>query len=130
MAQKVILVDDLDGSERNVTTIHFSVDGEAYEIDLSPSNLRMLRQAMQPFTEAARRVGGKQQPQQPPTGNAKDRGDKDRRAARMRAWAKDNGFDLPAFGRIPNEVIEAYREAHGSHIYNGAPVRQINSATG
>ena len=69
MAQKVILVDDLDGSDRDVTTITFSVDDDVYEIkiDLSPSNLARSRQAVQPFTAAARRVGGEQQP---PTGKA------------------------------------------------------------
>ena len=120
MAQKVILVDDLDGSERDVTTIQFSVDGDTYEIDLSPSNFNRLRQAVQPFTVAGRRVGS----QQSPASNerscaAKGRADgkRDGRAARMRTWAKDNGYEVPAFGRIPKEVLEAYHEAHGSDIY-------------
>ena len=125
MAQKVILVDDLDGSERDVTTIQFSVAGDTYEIDLSPPNLTKLRQAVRPFTAAARRVGGEQQP---PTG--KGRRESDGRAARMRAWAKNNGFDVPAFGRIPRAVVEAYHEAHGRDIYNSARRDRVGSVVG
>jgi Lsr2 len=128
MAQKVILVDDLDGSEHDVTTIQLSMDGDTYEIDLSPSNLARLRQAVQPFTTAGRRVGA----QKSPTSRRRSRGAKDvaagkrdGRAARMRTWAKDNGYDLPAFGRIPNEVVEAYHEAHGREVYIDAGLGRV-----
>ncbi len=39
MAQKVMLIDDLDGSE-GAETIKYSVDGQDYEIDLSEKNDR------------------------------------------------------------------------------------------
>jgi Lsr2 len=129
MAQKVILVDDLDGSEHDVTTIQLSVDGDTYEIDLSPSNLARLRQAVQPFTVAGRRVGTRKSPTSMGRSRAaKDvaAGKRDGRAARMRAWAKDNGYDLPAFGRIPNEVVEAYHEAHGREICTGAGLGRVS----
>lgn len=29
-----------------------------------------------------------------------------------RAWAKANGIDVPARGRIPDEVLEQYKAAH------------------
>jgi hypothetical protein len=129
MAQKVILVDDLDGSEHDVTTIQLSVDGDTYEIDLSPSNLARLRQAVQPFTTAGRRVGTRKSP----TSKGRNRaandmpaGKRDGRAARMRAWAKENGYDLPAFGRIPKEVLEAYYEAHGREIHVGAGLDRVS----
>jgi hypothetical protein len=136
MAQKVIIVDDLDGSEHDVTTIQLSVDGDTYEIDLSPSNLARLRQAVQPFTTAGRRVGTRKSPtsngrsraaKDMAAGKAKDTaaGKRDGRAARIRAWAKDNGYDLPAFGRIPNEVVEAYHEAHGREIYIDAGLGRV-----
>ena len=128
MAQKVILVDDLDGSERGVATIVFSVDGDSYEIDLSPSNLAKLRQAVRPFTEAARQVVD----EQPLNGKGRSGGGRrdDGRAARMRAWANDNGFDLPALGRIPKEVVEAYHEAHGTDIYQGSRLGRVGSIVG
>lgn len=33
--------------------------------------------------------------------------------ATVRAWAKDQGIDVPPRGRVPAEVIEQYRQAHG-----------------
>ena len=56
MAKKVIVVDDLDGSEGDVVTHRFAIDGEYYEIDLCPQNLQDLRAALEPFVRAARRV--------------------------------------------------------------------------
>jgi hypothetical protein len=129
MAQKVIMVDDLDGSEHDVTTIQLSVDGDTYEIDLSPSNLTRLRQAVQPFTAAGRQVGTRKSPTSKGRSRAANNvaaGKRDGRAARMRAWAKDNGYDLPAFGRIPNEVVEAYHEAHGREIHIGAGLGRVS----
>ena len=31
----------------------------------------------------------------------------------MRAWARKNGYDVAERGRLPAEVTEAYRDAHG-----------------
>ena len=33
--------------------------------------------------------------------------------AQVRAWARANGWDLPARGRIPQEVLAAYEHATG-----------------
>lgn len=61
MAQRTIttLVDDLDGTDLergSGETIRFGVDGRAYEIDLSDDNAAALREALQPYTEAGRRI--------------------------------------------------------------------------
>lgn len=32
-------------------------------------------------------------------------------AAEVRAWAKENGFDCPPVGRVPNAVVDAWRQA-------------------
>lgn len=40
-------------------------------------------------------------------------GDKGRPDAKtVRAWAKDNDVDVPAKGRIPDDVLDAYTQAH------------------
>ena len=60
MAKKQItqLIDDLDGSViDDGTTIHFSVEGRAYEIDLSSDNAKKLREAFEPFVSAGRPLG-------------------------------------------------------------------------
>ncbi|GAA1766149.1 Lsr2 dimerization domain-containing protein [Streptomonospora arabica] len=31
----------------------------------------------------------------------------------VRAWARENGMDVPSRGRVPDEVVAAYKRAHG-----------------
>lgn len=33
--------------------------------------------------------------------------------AAVRAWARENGLDVPARGTIPADVVDAYKAAHG-----------------
>ena len=60
MAQKVRvdLVDDIDGTDAT-QTVPFTVDGAAYEIDLSDDNAARLREEFAPFIAAGRRTGGR-----------------------------------------------------------------------
>lgn len=57
MAQRVevILVDDLNGEPAD-ETVQFSLDGAAFEIDLTAENASTLREAMHPFVQAGRKV--------------------------------------------------------------------------
>jgi hypothetical protein len=59
MAKTVVvkLTDDFDGGDAD-ETIHFSLDGRSYEIDLNSGNAARLREAMKPFMEKGRSVGG------------------------------------------------------------------------
>jgi hypothetical protein len=58
MAQhvSVLLVDDLDGSVAD-RTVTFALDGRRYEIDLNADHERLLRAALEPFIDGARRAG-------------------------------------------------------------------------
>jgi hypothetical protein len=97
MAQKVqtVLVDDLTG-EPATETVQFGVDGRHYEIDLTKDNAKHLRAELKAYVRAARPVA--------PPKRAEE-------AARIRAWAKENGYDVAPRGRIHREVVEAYRQA-------------------
>ena len=54
---KVIIVDDIDGTEGDgIVTHRFSLGSDFYEIDLCPQNLLSLRAALEPFVSAGRRV--------------------------------------------------------------------------
>ena len=53
---RVILVDDIDGSEDDVRAVTFALDGKSYEIDLSAANFAELEAALRPFVGAARPV--------------------------------------------------------------------------
>jgi hypothetical protein len=55
MAQKVMLIDDLDGSE-GAETITYTVDGQEYEIDLSEKNAQKFRSALQTYIDVSRLV--------------------------------------------------------------------------
>lgn len=113
MARRIVhqLVDDIDGTLLEVgdgETVHFSLNGTAYEIDLTNAHAEELRAALEPYIQAGRRAsagGGR------PTAPR-------RRAARnsdvgeIREWAKKNGFKVSERGRIPADIMDAYRAAN------------------
>ena len=112
MAKKVTVtfVDDLDGEATADETVEFSLDGVGYEIDLSSKNAAKLRNDLKPWIEAGRRVGGRQRPR--PAGSGRGRASTDRQqSAAIRQWARRNGYDLSARGRIPADVIDAFHNA-------------------
>jgi hypothetical protein len=110
MAQKVqvILVDDLDGGEAE-ESVSFSLDGVTYEIDLSSANAEALREAIAPWVGHARRTGGRaargRATGRPRAAAKADLGD-------VRAWARENGYQVSDRGRVSAEVMSAYDEAH------------------
>lgn len=119
MAQQVSveLVDDLDGGP-GAETVHFALDGFAYEIDLSAAHAAQLREAVAEFVAAARRGargrgavrvrrGRRGRPPRvgPPAAAATDRA----LMTEMREWARANGFPVSDRGRISREVHDAFR---------------------
>src|SRR5581483_3802762 len=104
MAQRVVvtLFDDIDGGEAT-ETVSFGIDGRAYEIDLSADNAEKLRNALAPYLAAGRR--------QSRSGKVYRRTSVAPDPAAVRAWAQSRGMDLPARGRIPKHVYEAFAEA-------------------
>jgi Lsr2 len=111
MAQKVqvILVDDIDGGTAD-ETVSFSLDGVAYEIDLSDSNAAKLREVFAPYVGTARRVGGRAAAGRPRTRRARSG---DSHTEEIREWAKANGHQVSERGRIAANVVQAYEKAHG-----------------
>lgn len=111
MAQKVniVLVDDLDESPAD-ETVSFALDGRQYAIDLNTKHARQLRDALAPYVAHATSVSGR----------ARSGGRRGRRssgavgpsASDVRAWARDNGWNVPDRGRVAAEVREAYDAAH------------------
>ncbi|MFG1919580.1 Lsr2 family protein [Micromonospora sp. NPDC048898] len=113
MARKVItvLTDDLDGGKAD-RTVEFSLDGVAYTIDVSDENAGVLRKTLDPYINAGRRIGrgpveSARSIRRPgrPTGAGMDR--EQNRA--IREWAVKNGYKISERGRIPVEVVEAYK---------------------
>ena len=108
MAQKVkiILIDDIDGGEAD-ETVRFGLDGVQYEIDLSETHASELRSALSDYVGAARR--GNQSKQRSSASGASS--SRNQEAARIREWAKENGYNVSARGRVNGEIVEAYRAA-------------------
>lgn len=101
----VTITDDLDGTKA-ATTVQFGWKGATYEIDLSKKNAAALDKALAPYVDAARKVRG---------GPSARRTRRTRAAATarggqsaIRAWAKQNGYDIADRGRIPAEVVSAF----------------------
>lgn len=55
MAQRIVLSDDLDGSEP-AFTVSFGLDHETYEIELTQDHIDQLWAIFEPFVKAARRL--------------------------------------------------------------------------
>jgi hypothetical protein len=113
MAQKVkiILVDDLDGGSAD-ETVRFGIDGASYEIDLSNENASKLRDSLKEYVSAARKSSSRGQ-QQPRARAASGGSSRNSESAKIRQWARDNGYSVNSRGRIQAEIQEAYRKANG-----------------
>jgi Lsr2 len=112
MAQKVqaLLVDDLDGSDAD-GTVSFSVEGADYEIDLSASHARQLRDALAPYIGVARRGGNSGRAQ---TGRKTIQAAPD--PTEVREWARTQGIDIKARGRVAANVIAKFKAATAVEI--------------
>ncbi len=114
MAQRVnvILVDDIDGDDA-AETVTFGLDGVDYEIDLNERNAEALRNALARYVEAGRRATGRKGAGRGRRGQrVASGGSAGPSASDIRAWARENGWDVPERGRVAAEVREAYAAAH------------------
>ena len=109
MARKtyVELIDDTDGTKAD-ETVSFALDGVAYEIDLSEENAAQLRSDLATWVEKARRVGGRR------TRGTSSARSSSGDSARIREWARGQGFEVPDRGRISGAIRKAYEDAHGA----------------
>jgi hypothetical protein len=98
-------VDDLDGSEASGPVV-FSIDGKAYEIDLSSANAERLRDALAPFISAARRGGGTSQRSSSPARQASGRSREE--SQEIRTVLRELGYDVKDRGRLRADLLAAY----------------------
>jgi len=118
MARRIVhqLVDDLDGTLLEAgagETVLFSLDGVAYEIDLTEDNAAALRDALGKYIAAARSVSSSGRGGGGGSSAAAGRrrtGQTD--YAPIREWAKKNGYDVSERGRVSASVMEAYEAAN------------------
>ncbi len=104
MATVTTKIDDMD-NKTEADTHSFSLDGVTYEIDLSDANHQKLSKLLSPYINASRPVKMK-------TVRYQRRSVKSQDTTAVRAWARENGFDVGSKGRIPFAVSEAFEKAH------------------
>ncbi|MGA5135565.1 histone-like nucleoid-structuring protein Lsr2 [Streptomyces olivoreticuli] len=109
MAQKIVTIytDDLTDEESSEAATHtFSLDGVSYEIDLGPDSYEHMLQAFGPFMQKARKTGKarKAAGRSPAARPNQD-------TAEIRAWAKEQGYNVNDRGRVPADIREAYEKA-------------------
>ena len=115
MAQRVnvALCDDFDGSDA-VETVSFALDGVDYEIDLNEQHASELRNALSLYVGHGRRTGGRRRTSAGGSKRASASTSGGPSAAEIRAWARENGYDVPERGRVSAAVRAAYAAAHCS----------------
>lgn len=124
MAKKVMLVDDLDGTEVDEETggtLVFSIDGEYFSIDLGAKNRAAFDKAVQKFVDAAVSIEAPHVQATPVRGRSgrsapRSQGSPGANRERLqliREWARANGYEVSDRGRVAMEIQEAYEAAGG-----------------
>jgi len=109
MVQRTVTIftDDLTDTEsEDIATHTFSLDGVSYEIDLNPDSHQLLLDALAPFLKVGRKSGSA--PRRRGSSKRTDGPD----PIKVREWAKSQGIEVNARGRVPRDVIEKYEAAH------------------
>lgn len=111
MAQKkhVVLVDDFDGSPAS-ETVRFGLDGAEYEIDLNETHAEALRESFAEWIGHARKISGRRRTAGRGTGASEPTEASD--TAKVREWARQNGYTVSDRGRIASSVRQAYELAN------------------
>lgn len=113
--QMVSFVDDLDGHELDIDDVHtvsWAWSGVEYQVDVSGANLDKIENGRVPVAkllEVSTRVGGRRHSSGPKISGAARGGAPVRE---IREWAHEAGFEVPARGRLPQHILDAYAAAH------------------
>ena len=111
----VVLEDDLDGGTAD-ESVKFALDGVAYEIDLNSKNAAKFRDAFEPYVKVARKTRGGVLAGRSVSSRASRGGgaatDREQNKA-IREWAKRQGREISARGRIPQSIVDEYMASAG-----------------
>jgi hypothetical protein len=108
----VLVVDGPDGHPLRADrcqTVRFALDGQSYEIDLSERDAADFRLALQRYVHSGRRTGASAVPRGGTPAWQGTAASRRERNAAIRQWARAHGHDVSDRGRIPMNVVQAYR---------------------
>jgi hypothetical protein len=111
MAQKIVLIDDIDGTtidDDNGGSFRFSLDGIDYVIDLTNDNYTKLQDTLEPYITNGKRL--RTGTSAPTTRGGKKSDPK--KLGQIREWAAANGHEVSTRGRISSEIMTAYDAAN------------------
>lgn len=119
MAQRtqVLLTCDVhDGTAEAAETVAFTVEGQSFECELCEPHLLEFREAMEIWSSHARPAGGGRGGRsagRASRGGARRSGTADGpTSSEVREWARAQGLEVSARGRVPAELHAAYEAAH------------------
>lgn len=110
--QKVI-VDDITGEtldDADATPVTLVLNGVEYRADLGAQSNEDFMAALEPYLSVFTRVGKTSKRKGSRVTPSSTTSGLDNTA--VRTWAGENGYTVSPRGRIPREVIDAYRAAH------------------
>ncbi len=102
----ITITDDITG-EPDATAHTFALNGRTYTIDLADTMADALADALAPFIDAATVTSKAER-------TRTERRNRSKELAAVREWAAATGHAIPARGRIPDDVMTAYQEAHAA----------------
>jgi hypothetical protein len=110
MAQKIVLIDDIDGTtiDDNGGSFRFSLDGIDYVIDLTNENYTKLQEILEPYITNGKRL---RNGTNAPTARGGKKSDP-KKLGQVREWAAANGHEVSTRGRISGDIMAAYEAAH------------------
>lgn len=110
----ITLTDDLDQTSQADETVVYAFDGGYYEIDLTTEHASDLQNELRKYASFGRVVSNAtaQEPRSPRPKVRRTRKNKVYDAKLVRVWARDQGFEVSDRGRLHDELVSKYMEAH------------------
>lgn len=109
--EKTIRVCDLhDGLEPATSMLEFSLDGTKNRLDLCSDHLLQVREALGGLLDDGRRRSTRPSKAVPGRVSGSRRAQSAQRE-QVREWARRNGFEVAARGRVPADAAEAFARA-------------------
>lgn len=117
MARRTVVLAtcDITGQElENPNVVKLDLgEGHVYTLDLADGPYNELKQALVKYTDAATVIKGRTvTPSASSSGSGSSSADPE--IQRVRNWGRENGFDVPTHGRLPQELRTAYENAHAN----------------
>lgn len=105
MAIRNVIESDISGKP-DAATVTFGLEDTWFEIDLTDEEKKELQSTLNRYLSKARKATAKGQKKRIVPDTTPEEREK------IRQWARENGFEVPSFGRLPKQVQKAYDEAH------------------